>query len=81
MTDYRNRTASRIRVPVRAGETIAIINSHDDEVRRSTATLAKAFSVDLGQFSDNMEAGLPTFMPVKPHRSGLFDNDNNPACE
>lgn len=85
MTERKIRIATSVRVPVRTGTTIQIINAHDDAARTGAIDLSDAdvidldeVVVDLEQFSDNMAAGMPLFMPVKPHRSGLHDNDNSP---
>ncbi len=76
---------SRIRVPARSGEIVQMINTHDENVRLSGFELDESRSleideaIDLGQFSGKITANLPVFLPVKPHRSGLHDNDNAPA--
>jgi hypothetical protein len=85
MTTDNIWNVSRVRVPARSGETIQMINAHDEKVRLNAAELTDTCVidfdmcvVDLGQFSDNITAGLPLFLPAKPHRSGLHDNDNAP---
>lgn len=76
---------SRIRVPARSGDFVQMINAYDETVRLSAFKLGEGRSIktdeaiDLDQFSGKITANLPVFLPVKPHRSGLHDNDNAPS--
>lgn len=86
MTTDNCWNVSRVRVAARSGVTVQMINAHDEEVRLNTVELTDACAIDpdtcvidLDQFSDNITAGLPLFLPAKPHRSGLHDNDNAPG--
>jgi hypothetical protein len=85
MTEGKIRIKTTVQVPVRTDVTMHIINvggyaGGDGTVGLDEDSLIDIDTdvIDLEQFSDNMTAGLPLFLPIKPHRSGLHDNDNAP---